>query len=185
MLYHLYTVKGERGLLAAAVLVLAMGFVDALILPALLGESLGRVARLASLAAAAAPGRYGVAVEAPGFAVVSMEVPGGLAAVRVGGYLVEGVRVESPRLAGVSRWPRVPLGLLRPPTRPGGPRRAGCPLETHTAEGAAVLPDPASRRLLRVEGLVRYAGKRCDRPLDPRDVEEVLGALGLRGARGA
>lgn len=181
LLYYLYTLKGDRELLAAAVIFLVIGVFDVFILTAVLAQAYNAAERLAlRVVSAVSPKSYGAALDASGGIVLSMQVEQGILAVRVSNREVDAVLVESPRHVRTLRWPLVPVALVRHQYKP---RVAlvftRCSFKSGSSEGKVRLPSPFRRELWEVEGRVRYAFKHRPFEVGDRDLDEVLRAVGF------
>jgi hypothetical protein len=109
-----------------------------------------------------------------------MQVEQGILAVRVSNRDVDVVLVESPRQVRTLRWPLIPVALIRYPYKPRMVLAfAKCSYMSGSGEGRVRLPSPFRRELWEVEGRVRYAFKYCPFQVEDRDLDEVLGAVGL------
>ncbi len=181
LLYYLYTVKGDKELLAAALIFLVIGVMDVFIMSAVLDQALSTVRSLAvKLVSKVSPRSYGIAVDASLAMVVSMEVPGGVLAARVGGKGVEVLLVESPRVLAVKPWPGIPLRLIKYSFAPK-PKLTftRCLFKSGSRDARVYIPSPSRREIWLVEGTVRYAFKYCPYQIGERDLEEVLVAIGF------
>ncbi len=181
LLYYLYTQRGDRELLAAALIFLVIGVTDLFILMAVLAQAYNADERLAlRLVSAISPKSYGTVLDTSGGIVLSMQVEQGILAIRVSNREVDAILVESPRHVKTLRWPLIPIALIRHPYKP---RVAlvftRCSFKSGSGEGRMRLPSPFRRELWEVEGKIRYAFKYCPFEVGDRDLDEVLSAVGV------